>query len=73
VACRTVDDLTRRQWNQVFFRRLMLRPGGVVGAELSELYGDLLSERLARNVEKLSARPAAASDGERRLGSTAAA
>lgn len=59
IAYRSVDDLTRRQWNQVFFRRLMLRPGAVVGAELSETYGDLLSEQLARDIEKLSARPAA--------------
>jgi site-specific DNA recombinase len=57
-AYRSVDDLTRRQWNQVFFQRLMLRPGEVVGAELSETYGGLLSEQLLRDVEKLTAQPA---------------
>jgi hypothetical protein len=56
---RSVDDLTRRQWNQVFFQRLLLRPGEVLGAELTDTYGDMLSEQLARDLEKLTARPAA--------------
>lgn len=55
-AYRRVDDFTRRRWNQTFFRRLFLNPEGVVGAELTDSFGDLLSEQLARDVDKLTAR-----------------
>jgi hypothetical protein len=40
-----VNDVTRRQWNQVFFRQLHLTPEAITGAQLTDLYGDLLSER----------------------------
>lgn len=58
-AYESTNDFTRRRWNQVFFRRLLLKPEGVVGAELTDLYGELLSEQLANDVDELVARPVA--------------
>lgn len=52
------DDATRRQWNQVFFNRLFIKPDPnghpeVVGAEVAEPFAQLLSDDLATAVDQM--------------------
>jgi site-specific DNA recombinase len=56
-AYRAVDPKTRRRWNQTFFTKLFLATEGVVGAELTDEFGALLAEDLAKKLETLPARP----------------
>jgi site-specific DNA recombinase len=52
-----VDAQTRRRWNQSFFQKLFVGPGGVKAAELTEEFGALLREDLARRIEMMAAQP----------------
>jgi site-specific DNA recombinase len=52
---RDVDPLTRQRWNQVFFKKLFVRPEGIKGAELTPEFGILLREDLAKQIEAASA------------------
>jgi site-specific DNA recombinase len=54
-AYRQVDEQTRRRWNQAFFTKLFVGPEGIKGAELTEEFGALLREDLAKQVEAMSA------------------
>lgn len=51
------DPLTRRHWNQVFFRRIFVGPQGVKAVELTDEFGSLLREDLAEQVEAFMANP----------------
>ena len=52
-----VDEQTRRRLNQVFFTKLFVLPDGIKGAELTDEFAGLLSDELAKRLEKLPARP----------------
>ncbi len=53
----------RRAWNQAFFTRLFVKPlegrPEIAGAELTEPFGALLAEDLAKHLQKLPREPAA--------------
>ena len=52
-----VDSQTRRRWNQAFFRKLFVGPEGIKAAELTDEFGALLREDLAKRIEAMAARP----------------
>jgi len=52
---RQVGEQTRRRWNQAFFKKLFVAPEGIKGAELTDEFGALLREDLAKRVEKVAA------------------
>ncbi|MDX6608578.1 MAG: site-specific recombinase [Solirubrobacterales bacterium] len=53
---RAVDPTTRRRWNQSFFTKIFLGPGGVTGAELTDEYAALLREDLAQRLQDMAGR-----------------
>jgi DNA invertase Pin-like site-specific DNA recombinase len=52
-----VDPQTRRRWNQAFFRKLFVGPEGIKAAELTDEFGALLREDLAKRLEAMVAQP----------------
>ena len=50
-----VDSQTRRRWNQVIFRKLFVGPEGIKAAELTDEFGALLREDLAKRLEAVAA------------------
>ena len=54
------DPLTRRHWNQVFFRRIFVGTHGIKAVELTDEFGALLRDDLAEEVEVFMANPTAA-------------
>jgi len=54
---RDADSQVRRQWNQVFFTKLYVGPKGVTGAELTDEFGDLLAEDLAKRLKAMPSDP----------------
>ncbi len=56
---RDADPQTRRQWNQAFFTKLYVGPKGITGSELTDEFGALLAEDLAKKLEALPSDPSA--------------
>jgi len=49
----------RRRWNQVFFTKLFVGVDAVAGAELTDEFGALLADDLAKKLKKLPSNPKA--------------
>ena len=49
------DDLTKRRWNQAFFKKIFLRDLETSGAELADPFAQLLADDLAQELERISA------------------
>ena len=52
-----VDPETRRRFNQAVFKKLLITPEGVEGAELTDEFRGLLDEKLPGRLEKIAATP----------------
>lgn len=48
-----VDPVSRRQLNQVFFKKLLISPSRVEGAELTDEFGLVLADDLAERLEAM--------------------
>ena len=62
-AYRLASDRVRRQFNQAFFKRLLIDSGDVEGAELSEPFSTLLGEDVSRRFERALPEPASSGVG----------
>jgi DNA invertase Pin-like site-specific DNA recombinase len=49
-----MDQLSRRGLNQVFFKKLLVTPKGIEGAELTDEFGALLADDLAQKLEEMA-------------------
>lgn len=47
-----VDSVARRRLNQVFFKKLLIYPAGVGGAELTDELGQVLADKLEEDLQQ---------------------